>query len=253
MKFICQILLLLILFCPLFFVACISKEYPITQNYQETQYNTEITTESYTENQTAVHVESGEYPLASYFNWNASNFYYYGYEIPDSQSYDNISLRLSIWPQLQSEPVMLQVFDMSETGQIPSPEPLTAEDQLTDIPKWYVITGTASATWLKTANTMINHAKLLGATNCLWSQAADPQIIILKAGKPSSIALIITEAQNKWNCRVNLDALWTRNTVEYLSVPRQRQVSKQVPFQVERQRTVYQVRQVPFWEIFVSH
>jgi len=253
MKVICQILLLLILLCPLFSIACISKEYPVTQNYQETQYKTEITTESYTENQTVIHVESGEYPLTSYFNWSTANFYYYGYEIPEAQSYDNISLRLSIWPQLQYEPVILQVFDMSETGQIPSPEPLSDADQLTDVPTWYLIKGNASATWLKSANTMINQAKFLGATNCLWSQAANPQVLVLKAGKPSSIALIITEAQNKWNCRVNLDALWSRNTVEYLPVTKQRQVSKQVPFQVEVQRTVYQVRQVPFWEIIISH
>jgi len=76
MKVICQILLLLILLCPLFSIACISKEYPVTQNYQETQYKTEITTESYTENQTVIHVESGEYPLTSYFNWSTANFYY---------------------------------------------------------------------------------------------------------------------------------------------------------------------------------
>jgi len=142
---------------------------------------------------------------------------------------------------------------MSETGQIPSPEPLSDADQLTDVPTWYLIKGNASATWLKSANTMINQAKFLGATNCLWSQAANPQVLVLKAGKPSSIALIITEAQNKWNCRVNLDALWSRNTVEYLPVTKQRQVSKQVPFQVELQRTVYQVKQVPFWEIIISH
>ncbi|MCX6005704.1 MAG: hypothetical protein NTZ34_00360 [Chloroflexi bacterium] len=252
MKVIYQLLLLLTLVCPLFFIACISKEYPVTQNYQETQYKTEITTESYTENQTTVHTESGEYALTSYFNWSTANFYYYGYEIPEAQSYDNISLRLSIWPQLQYEPVMLHVFDMSKTGQIPSPEPLPADETVSTPPDWYFITGTASDTWLKSANTMINQAKLLGATNCLWSQVADPQIIILKAGKPSSIAIIITEAQNKWNCRVNLDALWSRNTVDYQPVTKQRQVSKQVSFQVERQRTVYQVRQVPFWETVLS-
>ncbi len=252
MKVIYRLLLLLTLFCSLFSVACISKQYPVTQNYQETQYKTEITTESYTENQTIVHVESGEYPLTPYFNWNAINFYYYGYEMPEAQSYDNISLRLSIWPQLQYEPVTFRVLDMSETGQIPSPEPLPIAEAVSPAPTWYLITGTASNSWLKSANTMLNQAKLLGATNCHWSQVADPQIIVLKAGKPSSIALIITGAPNKWNCRINLDAIWSRNTIEYVPVTKQRQISKQVPFQVERQRTIYQVRQVPFWETIIS-
>jgi hypothetical protein len=253
MKAIFKLLLLLVLVCPLLFLACVSKEYPVTQNYQETQYKTEVTTESYTENQAVVHTESGEYALTPYYNWSVANFYYYGYEIPDAQSYDNISLRLSIWPQLQYEPVLLRILDMSKTGHIPSPEPLAAEEQLSQIPSWYLITGTASATWLKSANTMIEQAKLLGATSCRWSQAADPQILILKAGKPKSIALIITNLQNKWNCRVNLDALWSRNTTDYQPVTKQRQLSKQVPSQVERQRTTYQVRQVPFWELIFSH
>ena len=252
MKVIRQIFFLLTLVCPLFFIACISKEYPVTQNYQETQYKTEITTESYTENQTIVTSESGEYALTPYFNWSTANFYYYGYEVPDWPPCDNISLRLLIWSQLQHEPVMLRVFDMSKTGHIPSPEPLPAEEQLPATPTWYLITGTASAQWLKSANTMINQAKFLGATSYLWSQVADPQILVLKAGKPSKIAIIITEAQNKWNCRVSLDAIWSRNIVDYQPVTKQRQVSKQVPFQVEQQRTVYQVRQVPFWDTILS-
>jgi hypothetical protein len=252
MKAIFKLLLLLVLICPLLLLACVSKEYAVTQNYQETQYKTEITTESYTENQTIIHIESGEYTLTPYYNWSTANFYYYGYEMPEAQSYDNISLRLSIWRQLQNEPVMLQIFDMSKTGQIPSPEPLSADESLPQTPNWYLITGTASATWLKSANTMITQAKFLGATSYRWSQVADPQVLVFKADRPNSIALIITQAQNKWNCRVNLDALWSRNTTDYQTVTKQRQVSKQVPFQVERQRTIYQVRQVPFWELILS-
>jgi hypothetical protein len=252
MKVIYQFLLLLILVCPLFFIACVSKEYPVTQNYKETQYKTEITTESYTENQTTVSIESGEYALIPYFNWSTANFYYYGYEIPDWPPCDNISLRLSMWSQLQHEPVTLRVFDMSKTGQIPFPEPISANEASSQSPTWYIITGTASAQWLRLANTMINQAKFLGATSYLWSQSVDPQILVLKAGKPSSIAIIITGAQNKWNCRVSLDAIWSRINVNYQPVTKEKQVSKQVPFEVERQRTVYQVKQVPFWNIVLS-
>ena len=100
MKVIYQFLLLLILVFPLFFIACVSKEYPVTQNYQETQYKTEITTESYTENQTITSIESGEYALVPYFNWSTANFYYYGYEIPDWPPCDN---------GLDGQPVLLQI------------------------------------------------------------------------------------------------------------------------------------------------
>jgi hypothetical protein len=252
MKVIYRLLLPAALACTVSFAACMSKEFATTQNYQETQYTTETGTELYTDNQTTIQSESGELPLTPYFNWSTAGFYYYGYEIPDAKSYDNMSLRLSIWPQLQYEPALLRVFDMSKTGQIPSPEPLPPEEQLPELPQWYLIKGSASLTWLQSANTMINQSRFLGATNYLFSKSADPQIIVLNASRATSIAIIITGPTNKWNCRINLDALWSRDTLKYEAVTKQRQVSKQVPFQVERQRTVYQTRQVPFWEIILS-
>jgi hypothetical protein len=252
MKVIFRLLLPAVLAFPLSFAACVSKDFAVSQNYQETQYRTETSTEFYADNQTTIQSESGEFALTPYFNWSTEAFYYYGYEIPDAQSYDNISLRLSIWPQLQYETVLLRVFDMSKTGQIPSPEPLPSGEQLTAPPAWYLIKGTASATWLQSANTMINQSKFLGATSYLFSKSADPQIIVLNAGKASSIAVIITGPENRWNCRINLDVLWTRDTFKYEPITKQRQVSKEVPFQVDRQRTVYQTRQVPFWEAMLS-
>jgi len=248
MKVIYKLLILTTLPGLILLTACISKEYPVTETYQETGYRTEMTTEPYTENQTSIQTDSGEFALPCYFNWHTITYHYYGYEIPNSSSYDNISLRLSIWPQLQYEPVMLRVFDMSKTGQIPSPEPLSSEDHSTAQPSWYFFTGSASATWLDTANKMMQQAKFIGATDYLWWRTYDPQIIVLKAGKPSSIAVIITGPQNTWNSRFNLDVIWSRNNTGYSYVTKQRQVSKQVPFQVERQRTVYKVKQVPFWE-----
>jgi hypothetical protein len=252
MKVIRRILLLVIVTFPFVLSACVSREFPVTQNYQETRYRTDTSTETFTENRTTVKSESGEFPIVPYYNWSTSAFYYYGYEIPDAQSYDNISLRLSVWQQLQHEPVLLRVFDMTKTGHIPSPEPPPAEEVSTAPPKWYFITGIASPTWLLTANTMIYQSRFLGATNYMFWKREDPQVIQLEAGQAKDIAIIITGPQAKWNCRVTVDVIWTRNTYDSQTVAAQRQVSKQVPYQVESQRTIYETRQVPFWDTFLS-
>lgn len=253
MKTVYAIGLILVLSAWIFSSSCVYTTVPVAQTYQETQYRTETTSEKYTENVTTIHPNSGEYELPCYFTWHTSTFNYYGYDIPDWAAYDNISLRLTLWPQLQPEPAVLRVFDMSKTGQIPSPEPLTSDEPQEQYPNWYLITGTASPSWLQSANTMINQAKLLGAAGDHWPQAgAEPQTIVLKAGKPSNIAIIITGSQNRWNNRATVDVLWTINTIDSREIAGERQVTRRIPYQVQKERTVYQVRQIPFWETLFS-
>jgi hypothetical protein len=152
------------------FSGCAYKTYPTVQTFQETRYRTEYSNEPYTENKTIVSADTGEFELSSYFKWHTSNVSYYGYEIPDAASYDNVSLRFSIWRQLQPEPVVLRVFDVSDTGQIPSPEPLLSEElRQESVPDWYLLTGNASSEWLKLANSTINQARFLGGSEYKWS------------------------------------------------------------------------------------
>ncbi|MBN1376340.1 MAG: hypothetical protein JXA01_09305 [Dehalococcoidia bacterium] len=260
MKVIYSSALLLITFCTVFYTACVSQEYPVTENYEETQYKSELTSETYTENQTSLLTDSGEFALASYFKWSSSglsfsgirNVYYYGYEIPEADLYDDIRLRVSVWQQLQQETARVSIFDMSEAGHIESPEPTSEGMAPEELPQSYLITGSASITWLKSANSIINHAKFLGGTGYLWSKPADPQIFYLDAGKASSIAVIVSGPINKWNGSVNLDVLWNHTATSRHTVTKERQVTRQVPYQVEHQRTVYKVKQVPFWEIVSS-
>ena len=245
----------------LLLTSCVSKEFPVTENYFETQYKTEYETRVSSENQTAIiSTKTGEFALPSYFGWSSSilsfqgssNLYYYGYEIPDSSSYDNIRLRVSIWQQMKAEPAVIRVFDMSKVGQLSSPMPLSADEVLDKIPKWYMIKGTATNSWLEEANSMMNQARFLGGSNYTWSKPANPQVIELDAGRADKIAVIVSGPQNKWNAAVTLDALWTLNTLDQHQITTETQVPKQVSFQVQKQRTVYKVRQVPIWELFFS-
>jgi hypothetical protein len=230
--------------------ACAYQTFPVTQTYEETLYRTEYTDEPYTENSTIVHTDTGEFELTSYYKWHTTGLSYYGYDIPYYASYDNVSLRFSIWRQLQPEPVTLRIYDMSNAGQIPSPEPLLTEELLQpqQQPDWYFIRGNASPDWLKTANIMINQGKFLGSSEYMFSKKVDPQVIVLKAGKPSMIAVLVNEGQNRWNSRFTVEVLWARSTIEQNQTVGKRPVARQVPYQVQRQRTVYQVKQVPFWE-----
>jgi hypothetical protein len=110
--------------------------------------------------------------------------------------------------------------------------------------------GGASSTWLDTANVQINQSRFLGGRTNLWSRPEDPQVFELDAGRAQKIGIIICGPENQWNARVTLRGAFTRNIVSFKTVVKERQVEKQVPYQIQKQQTTTQVRQVPFWEIF---
>lgn len=236
-------------------LSCVNKEYPITQDYIATENRTEYTTESYTENETYFSVSSGEYELPSFTSWAVSNFFYYGYDIPDADIYDNISLRIVVWKPPQYEQEMIRVFDVTKTDHLAYPEPqvpgeeTTAQNTVSNI-----ITGTASDRWLKAANAWINQSKFLGGRNNLWSNQDNPQTIELNAGKAQKIAVLISGPENKWNASISLFIRWTIYSPVYGPVNKERTVQKQIPSQVVKQRTTYEIRPVPIWEtIFPTH
>jgi hypothetical protein len=267
--------------------SCISKEYPVTGTYTETAYRTESVTETYTENETTVDSITDSYELQPFYTWYSqnisfngqTNFRYLAYEIPQSPPYDNLRLKVSIWKQLQYESASVRILDMTKGGQLTTPAPAIYGDTGEGQVKWTWITasttgttpipsssasenaseevsgfvmGGASTTWLDMANIQINQAKFLGGRTNIWSRPENPQIFDLDAGKAQKIGVIICGPQNQWNSRVTLEGLFTRDTVSYKTVTRERQMSKQVPYEVQKQKTTYQARQVPFWEIF-SH
>lgn len=46
--------------------------------------------------------------------------------------------------------------------------------------------------------------------------------------------------------------IWSDDIIEKRIVTKERQVSYQIPLQVEKQRTVMQTKKVPFWEAIFS-
>jgi len=266
--------------------SCISKEYPVTSTYTETAYRTEYVTEAYTENETTVDSIVHSYELQPFYIWysqniafnSKTNFWYLAYEIPQSPAYDNLRLKVSIWKQLQYESASVRILDMTRGGHLSTPAPAVYGITDTGQIKWTWITastastttsssssggtaenpsgestattGGASTTWLDMANTQINQARFLGGRNNLWSKPEDPQVFELDAGKAQKIGIIICGPQSQWNARVALEGIFTRNTVSQKTLTGERQVAKQVPYEAQKQKTTFETRQVPFWEIF---
>ena len=264
--------------------SCISREYPVTSTYTETAFRTEYVTEAYTENETTVDSVSDSYELQPFYTWYSqniafngqTNFWYIAYDIPQSPPYDNLRLKVSIWKQLQYESASIRILDMTKSGQLTTPAPAIYGDTGLGQVKWTWITasttgttnawgsssgnttdntsttmtGGASTTWLDMANIQINQSKFLGGRTNLWSRPENPQVFDLDAGKAQKIGIIICGPQNGWNARVTLQGTFIGNSLSQKSVTGERQVARQVPYEVEKQKTTFETRQVPFWEMF---
>ena len=286
MKKIDLVALMLPLILPAFISSCISREYPVTGAETGTAYRTEYVTTTCTENKTTVDSITSSCELQPFYAWYSqniafngqTNFWYLAYDIPQSPPYDNLRLKVLIWKQLQYETASIRILDMTRGGHLTTPAPAIYGDTVLGQVTWSWITasttgttsssssssasdnaseeatgsttGGASTTWLDTANVQINQARFLGGRTNLWSRPENPQVFDLDAGRAQKIGIIICGPQNQWNARVTLEGTFTRNTVSHETVTRDRQEAKQVPYEVEKQVTRYETRQVPFWEIF---
>jgi hypothetical protein len=237
--------------------ACLAREYPVLQPYSVTEYRTEVTSEKYTDNRTSASSVSGEYELLPVFTWSSQEVYfggvaftwYYAYDIPPTPPHDDIRVRIAVRDQQQYERAVIRVLDMSKAGHIYAPNPLvTADESQEGNVTWQWFRGKSTITWLDDANTRIAQARFLAARTNLWSQSDNP-VIEADAGKATRIAVIISGPVNRWNARIAMSVLWTLTTSQTQPVTGERQVTRQVPYTVQKQKTVYEVRMVPFWEV----
>ena len=279
-----DILLLLTLPLLAVFASCIPRQYPVTSTYEETAYRTEYVSEAYTENETTVETLTGQYELTPFYAWYSqniafsgkSNVWYIAYDISQEPPYDNVRLKVSVWKQPQYEAASVSLLDMTRGGHLSTPAPAVTGDTGKGQVKWTWITSTSTGTtstsssgsstdggsesstsvttggvsdsWVDAANIQLNQALFLGGRNYRWSKEEDPQILELNAGGAQKIGAIICGPQNSWNARITVAATWSRNNISYRPMTRERKIERQVPYTVQKQKTVYENRQVPFWE-----
>jgi hypothetical protein len=100
-----------------------------------------------------------------------------------------------------------------------------------------------------TGNTLYATGSLyLGGRTYVWPEKENPLTFELNAGKAQKIGTIICGPLNSWNAKAYITATWSRTTTSYHPVTKERKIEKQAPYTVQKQKTIYETRQAPFWE-----
>jgi hypothetical protein len=142
---------------------------------------------------------------------------------------------------------------MSPRGQVLQPPSISPSDPLQPPAvewRWISSEGDTStiSNWLNTANIKFNFARFLGAQSDLWMNRANAYAIEFDTRGARDIAVIISAPTIAQNARYTASLIWSDNITENVTRTLERQFPYRVERRTEKQRTVYQTRQVPFWE-----
>jgi hypothetical protein len=222
--------------------SCVTKQVPVVETYYETEYKTEYRMETYTQTvNTVISSKEGTSYLNLRTKWytdvqvpgigGTGGTYYYDYVIESSHSKNQVQITLS--PSAQEQSGVVRVYDLSGTGPIP-PRPTSFKKY------WFQ---PSEISWLDNLNAVLSTAPLLGEVR-LGSGAANQ--IVFDANEIREFGIFATT----WNAYAirSVKLIWTDEVIEPKTVTGERQVPYQVPYQVEKQRTVYKSETVPFWD-----
>ena len=226
----------------LLLTSCVTRQVPVVETYYETEYKTEYRTEPYTETvNTVISSKSGvSYPNLQ-TKWytdvlvtgyqGSSGTHYYDYVIEPLHTKSQIQITLSQNAPEQSG--MVRVYDLSMVGPIP-PRP-------TPYKKFYY--DPSEISWLNNLNAVLSTAPLLGQIQL--GPGAGSQIVF-DANNIREFGIFATT----WDAYMikSVKLIWTDEVVAPQTVTGERQVAYQVPYQAEKQRTVYKTETVPFWD-----
>jgi hypothetical protein len=229
--------------------ACVTREFPATETYDDIEYKTEYQTESYTEIEKAVvEVRKGRDILTPVSKWYNSLYYteykpvratyYYGYFVGQSQHSKN-EVRINLSGGVRQFEGIIKVYDLTGIGQIPA--------QPTAFSQWGPVISPEQMMWISDVNLILGNARQLGGVT-MGSGA--PDNITFDAREVWEFAIMVNSHLDHAVSLVELR--WADETVVEKTVTKQRQVPKQVPHKVTKQRTVTETRKVPFWEGFLG-
>ena len=241
--------------------SCVPVEYPVKETYYETTLVTENRTETYDETVPVIKTASGEESLIPYVVWSNPSLkfkgnrfiWYYGYKLPDTGAHAGQKIRIDLYKQDYYEYAVISLFDMAPRGQVLQPPIIATSDPLQP-PNvdWTWITKEGDTTtisnWLNTANIKFNFARFLGGQSDLWLNRGSPYSIEFDTRGAHDIAVVIAAPTTPQNARYSASFVWTDNVTENVTRTVEHQVPYLVERKVEKQRTVYETRQVPFWE-----
>jgi hypothetical protein len=221
----------------------------MVETYYDTEYRTEYRTETYTETVDAV-VESkqGKKYLSPIIKWHtnlvSSGFegsggtYYYGYRLEPS-GYSKAQVEIRVSPGAQQQKGLVRVYDLTGIGQIP-PRP-------TPFKEWYMGLYPEELDWVNKFNYLLSKARLLGEVRTGTGMS---DYIVFDADGIREFGIFATT----WHIYPlsSVYLIWVDEVIGKTTVTRERQVPYQVPYQVEKQRTVTEIQKVPVWEVILG-
>jgi hypothetical protein len=240
------ILLLLVLS-----ISCMDKLTEETETYYETEYRTELKTETYTETENIViKTEKGKEYIRPVLKWAGYNLYggpdinlmrYYGYRVIPLP-HQRITIKITLDPGALDDNGVIRVYDMTGTGQIPVIP--------TEVYPYWGYWSPHQIEWFNNLNNKLGRARVL-ATVITGNYAPPDSVSRYIEFDAKGVFEFAILAETLYYESVDMAELkWEDDIVESRTVTRERQVEIQVPVQVEKQRTVQKVIQVPIWEIF---
>jgi hypothetical protein len=238
---------LLMVVVPLFAASCVTTEVPVVETYYETEYRTEYKTEPYTQTMDAV-LESHQgrtylEPVVKWYtNVGASGFqgaggtYYYGYWIdPTEHAKAQVEIRIS--PSGQQQKGLVRVYDLTGFGQI-AVRPTPFQNRRFELDE---------IAWINHLNYVLTNARMLGEVKTGVGMDDD---IVFDAEAVREFGIFATT----WNAYTigSVKLLWVDEVIGQQTITGEKQVPYQVPYQVEKQRTVIKTETVPFWEAILG-
>lgn len=230
----------LIVTCLVFPVACISKEAQVTETYYDTEYRTESYVETGEEQQVYIKPEWKRHAWVGlvFVEWEKteSQSFFDGYDISlakDSVSQVKLTLRSdsSLWAIL--------VVDLTGLGPLSAPPARGYMDEkvvLEEGKQKVIVTAPGSEEWLANVNAITADPKrILNLTKS--DQYTSRNITVVTTGADQFMLWICTpHFANPPIESVKL--IWQSKSVK----------ERQVPYKVQKQRTVTKIEKVPIWE-----
>ncbi|MCJ7653758.1 MAG: hypothetical protein MUO97_00390, partial [Dehalococcoidia bacterium] len=226
-----------------FTVSCVSKEVPVTETYYETEYRTETYTEIGEEHREFLTPKTSRgAPIYFKALWGEviTGIYCTGFEI-DTAGYPKSKVRL-ILSSVTVGNWAIGIYDLTGVGQIPQYPPLGPAQWDPDLWEGTKYLGSpAQQEWLANFSTII-----MDPRRYIYATTSD-----LHTGR--DIVVDITGAEELMIFTHSALGLGPASSViERVQLIWFDEVTKerQVPSQVEKQRTVTQTKKVPIWEVW---
>jgi hypothetical protein len=227
-----------------FTVSCVTKEVPMTETYYETEYNTESYIEVGEEQQEDLMpkwTQQAYAYLAGFKFGELGESHYDGYEISTAKlSKSQVKLILDSLSQKPAHfgPWAIQVVDLTGLGLLTAPPPRNPWEEKTvwenGVKK--IIVSPKTQEWLDNLNAITTDPKR--AISFTTSEDNLGLEIMVDVTGVEEFMVITCTIQDRYPVIEKVQLIWSEEVTK----------ERQVPYQVEKQRTVVQTEKVPFWQ-----